>query len=270
VCLIAVLFLVVIASGSYTKGMTPRPCWPFSVTELATKPIELIPPPGYLSHDIPAAAPVSQWTAHDSDRSGRTYWSNPVTGESTWVNPDVIAAPSPPPAYPTSVPKEGDNGCCNTSPEPNCGSKTIWGGLCALSLVGGLIMFGLSMEMGGCECDDVCGRMSGGSCAEWFGGCSSKGNYKKDECVNYLGSNSCTAGAMPASSGCQFGPALPFGAAFGMFWLGLLFLILMCVFCCGVMARCRFKGGDKKMGVAPPHAVVVHGQVLVHSTPAGA
>ena len=153
-------------------------------------------------------------------------------------------------------------GECNTSGEPNCGSKTIWGGLCLASLVAALLMLGLSMGMGGCACDDVCGTLNGGGCSEWFGGCTMKGNYKKEECVNYLWSNSCSAGAMPASSGCQFGPTLPFGAAFGMFWMGLLFLILMCVFCCGVFACCCFKGSDDKMapGVmvgGAPQAIVV-------------
>jgi len=50
--------------------------------------------------------------------------------------------------------------------------------------------------------------LNGSSCSEWFGGCLSQGNYKKDECVTYVISNGCSVGAMPTSSGFQVGPTL--------------------------------------------------------------
>jgi len=62
------------------------------------------------------------------------------------------------------------------SHEPNCGSKTFRGGLCAVSIVTGIIMLGVSMGMGACTCESA-EALKDGRFAAWCG--VGKGNYEK-------------------------------------------------------------------------------------------
>merc|ERR1712072_526004 len=141
--------------------------------------------------------------------------------------------------------------------EAKCGSRACWGGAMGIGLVGGLVMIIAACAVGACSCDNVCKELKdkglSAKCSSIFGGCD-KG-YDANKCAkSMLNSKTCT-------SDCDTG-GMSVGGFFAVLIIGIILLILGCVFICGVVPCCCFKGPDVTpvqpgVAVAVPPAVVV-------------
>merc|ERR1711998_489026 len=110
--------------------------------------------------------------------------------------------------------------------EPKCGSKTVWTVLMIICYILGGILVIIPMAVGSCGCDGEC-LLAGyniNDCACW-GPCEDKCEYDESWCIK-------------AKS-----PALTGAAWLGLVIVGVLILILACVFTCGACACCCFKAG---------------------------
>merc|ERR1711907_657103 len=128
--------------------------------------------------------------------------------------------------------------------EPKCGSKAIWGGLMACCLLIGLLSLILGsyytadcgVKSNDCKNDATCSNLCviGGQGSDCDGGCN-EGSGCDSSQESILGSKFCDY-----ASACQCSNTR--GGLAGII-IGIIFLILACVFCCGIVPCLCFDGG---------------------------
>ena len=129
-----------------------------------------------------------------------------------------------------------------------CGSKIIWTVLFIMALVVGLILIIVPSVVGGCSCSSACDSSSGNGygirsgsdeCTEVLGGCES-GSFNADACANAIVVEGKACSSVEA---CQYG-GMSMAAFATMHLFGWVFVILSCVFCCGIVPCCCFAGPE--------------------------
>jgi hypothetical protein len=153
---------------------------------------------------------------------------------------------------------KGEGDCCTK--EPKCGSTMIWSCACFASLAIGLACIAAAIIVGPCSCDNICGTFGGGVCTG--GGCT-KSPYDKQKCAAAVASSLPTTfrpttkykrtGPHCKNASCQFG-GMSWGAWFTVVAFGIIFMILSCVFICGICACGCFAGDDQPAMRRPPQA----------------
>merc|ERR1711988_484977 len=147
-----------------------------------------------------------------------------------------------------------------------CGSKMCWAIAMVACFVIGLIFIIVPIAVGGCDDGGACGLTT--ATTQSFNGCE-KGDYDASQCAAcYLVTGATKAGCCQKSY-CKYNdPGLTVGGTFGLLILGIILIIVGCVFICGVVPCCCFAGPDVPAAGAPAAAtaapvegVVVHGKM---------
>merc|ERR1712093_636803 len=135
-----------------------------------------------------------------------------------------------------------------TMAEPKCGSRALWGGLMATSWILGLVFVIVRGVMGACTCSSSCDFTSATSLsslcipAEMFSGCELSDPSACAASLNAVATSQASGG----SATCDKDKCATKGLGMGGFWalivFAVIFFILGCVFCCGVVPCACFAG----------------------------